>query len=222
MGQKKDIGTLFENKLKSGKKNPDQNLWVKLNQSLDEETRKRKRKFLYWVVGGGLFVSLGLLLLLINGNILQPNLHTEPKNVLLNDQSNSVNKENNTKSISEKETDESLFKTQKDDSLIIKNSSETLSNIELTKENSEKNELENFQKTKKTIEQKNSKKKSKKDEANKTSIDETFSVTTKYYYYNNEDGERVVTTNKNEIDSLIVRKQKSLDSITTKIDSLKQ
>lgn len=67
----------------------------------------------------------------------------------MNDQSNSVNKENNSKSISEKETDESLFKIPKNDSLIIKNSSETLSNIESTKENSEKSELENFQKTKK-------------------------------------------------------------------------
>ncbi|HPE83928.1 MAG TPA: hypothetical protein PLV43_09440 [Aequorivita sp.] len=67
----------------------------------------------------------------------------------MNDQSNSVNKENNSKSISEKETDESLFKIPKNDSLIIKNSSETLSNIESIKENSEKIELENFQKTKK-------------------------------------------------------------------------
>ncbi|MDC8000811.1 hypothetical protein POV26_07165 [Aequorivita todarodis] len=223
MGQKKDIGTFFETKLNGGKKTPNQSLWEKINLSLDEETRRRKRTLLYWLVGGGLFVSLGLFLLLSNGNFSQTNLHTDQNNILLNDQSNSNSEEKNNKTAIEKETSGLSSEISKKDSLTVKNNDETLSKIESTKENLEKDELANSKKTKQSTKQISSGSKAKKDLSNKESIDETFSVTTKYYYYNNEDGKRIITTDKNEIDSLIIRKHQSLDSITTKkIDSLEQ
>lgn len=37
MGQKKDIGELFEQKLSKGKKKPSESVWEKINTSLDAE-----------------------------------------------------------------------------------------------------------------------------------------------------------------------------------------
>ncbi|MEH6765582.1 MAG: hypothetical protein V7655_13850 [Aequorivita antarctica] len=223
MGRKKDIGTLFEKKLNHGKKIPNKSLWDKINTSLDEENRRKKRILFYWLMGGGLFVSLGLFVLLINGNFSEHNLDTQQDNTPLTEQSTPPSEEKNNRSSFGKENNEASFEVSKQDSLTIKNNDKTLSKIEATKEISEKNEIENSQKSKQSTKQKVSISKSKKDTSNKESIDETFSVTTKYYYYNSEDGKRIVTTDKNEVDSLISIKNQSLDSITTKkIDSLGQ
>lgn len=218
MGQKKDIGTLFEKKLNDGKKSANQNLWEKINHSLDEETRKQRRIFFYWLIGGGLLVSMGLLLLIVNGSFSETNPNTNQNNTPLTEQSNPLSEEKNNKALFGTENNEASFEVSKQDSLSIKNIDETLSKIEAITESSEI--IENSQKknqSTKTV----SNNKSKKNTSNKKSIDEVFSVTTKYYYYNSEDGKRIETNDKNIIDSLISIKNQSLDSVTTKtIDSL--
>ena len=47
MGNKQDIGKLFEKKLGAGGKIPKESLWEKINTTLDEEKRKRRRILFY-------------------------------------------------------------------------------------------------------------------------------------------------------------------------------
>lgn len=47
-------------------------------------------------------------------------------------------------------------------------------------------------------------------------IEETYNVSEKYYYYNSKDGKQLITTNKNEIDSLVAEQYKTLDSVANK------
>ena len=63
----------------------------------------------------------------------------------------------------------------------------------------------------------------KNNSSDKTSVDETFTVSKKYYYYNSKDGKQLVTTNKKDIDSIIAEAYKNIDTTTVKReDSFKQ
>lgn len=188
MGQKKDIGQFFENKLNKGKKAPSENLWEKINTSLNEAERKRKKILFYWLMGGGALVLLGLFLLFHNGYFSQTNTY---------------NTENNASSVedpfpsSQKGNDEkSIEISSKDSSTIKNNQNEKLSKISPMEDNSSISDPENSIK-------KNSEKQTKKSTLKSKSLDETFSVSEKYYYYNSRDGKQVITENKKEIDSLI-------------------
>ena len=201
MGNKKDIGKLFETKLNAGNKIPKDSLWEKINLSLDEEKRKRKRILFYWWLGGGISVLFGLYLLFGGGNFLNPNTQIP----LEQDSS-----EQNSFSNSEKENLETTFNILEEDSLKFKNKGEeNLSKIENTNESGIVN---NSEKTSKTT----SEKKIQKGSQKRKSIDETYTVSEKYYYYNSKDGMQIITTNKNEIDSLVSKQYKSLDSTTIK------
>ncbi len=206
MGQKKDIGKLFETKLNEGKKIPNKSLWDKINSSLDEEKRRKRRIMFYWLVGGGLSVLLGLVMLFGNGFFLNKESLTQKRNT-------NVIEDLNTNST--KESNETLSKISKEDSLIVKNDSgEKLSKIDTHIENLKQNELvSTSENNSETEEQKNS--------SNKKPVDESFTVSEKYYYYNSRDGKQLVTESKKEIDSIVSKQYKSLDSITVKkVDSL--
>ena len=201
MGNKKDIGKLFETKLNAGNKIPKDSLWEKINTSLDDEKRKRRRMLLYWWLGGGISVLLGLFLLFGAGNFLNSNSQIPLEN---------KSSEQNSLSNSEKENSEVTITISKKDSLQFNsNGEEKLSKIENTNESETLNDSENLSKT-------TSKKKIQKGSSKGKSIDETYTVSKKYYYYNSKDGKQIVTTNKNEIDSLISQQYKSLDSTATK------
>ena len=73
MGNKQDIGKLFEKKLGAGGKIPKESLWEKINTSLDEEKRKRKRLLFYWWLGGGISFLVGLFLLFGTENFQNEN-----------------------------------------------------------------------------------------------------------------------------------------------------
>jgi len=207
MGQKKDIGKLFETKLSAGKKIPTESLWEKINTSLDEEKRKRKRILFYWWLGGGISVLFGLYLLFGAGNFLNQNSQIPPEN---------NTSENNSFSNLEKENTETTLNISEEDSLQFKNKSEEkLSKIETTENLSTIIETENTSKT-------TSKKQNQKGSSKGKSIDEIYTISEKYYYYNSKDGKQMVTANKNEIDSLVSQQYKSLDSVPTKkIDSIR-
>lgn len=208
MGQKKDIGKLFENKLNDGKRTPNKNLWDKINTSLEEEMRRKKRFFFYWLVGGGISVILGIFLLFSNGSPLK----TEP----------AAKKENGTvverpNTITDKESNKTLLKNSTENLLNNKNEGEEkLSKIDPPIDNLKPNETEISSKN-------NLKIKTNQNSPNHKSLDETFTVSKKYYYYNSKDGTQLITNNKNEIDSLVSEQYKSLDSLATKkVDSLRQ
>jgi hypothetical protein len=201
MGQKKDIGKLFATRLSEGKQIPKESLWEKINTSLDEEKRKRKRLLIYWWLGGGISVLVGLFLLFGAGNFLNQNSETPSENNYL---------EQNSFSNSEKENTETTINISEKDSLQFKdNAEEKLSKIENINESKTLNNPE-------TLSKKTSEKKIQKGSSKGKSIDETYTVSKKYYYYNSKDGKQMVTSNKDEIDSLVSQQYKSLDTTATK------
>ncbi len=220
MGQKKDIGTLFEKKLNDGKKTPNISVWDKINISLDEEKRRKRRVIFYWLMGGGISVLLGSV-------ILFENVFFQNKESFSQEGNTNVVEDLNTNST--KERGETLFKISKEDSLITRkndeetfsridaqDSEETLSKINTSTKNLKQSEVVNSPET-------NSETKMKKTSSNKNPIEETFTVSEKYYYYNSRDGKQLITESKKEIDSLISKQYKSLDTITSKKnDSLEQ
>lgn len=208
MGQKKDIGQFFENKLNDGKKTPNKSLWDKINTSLDEEKRRKKRILFYWFVGGGLSVLLGLTILFGNGFFKNDNSSTLIENPPVVEDLNEKTK---------KENDEIIFQNIKKDSLVNKKEdNEKLSKLNEPSENLKHNEAVNSS-------EKKSQPKAKGFSSNKKPVDETFSVSEKYYYYNSRNGKQLVTENKKEIDSIVLEAYKKIDSSSHKtIDSLKQ
>ncbi len=201
MGNKKDIGKLFETKLSAGNKIPKESLWEKINTSLEEEKRKRKKLLFYWWLGGGISVLLGLYLMFGAGNFLNQNSQIPLENNA---------SELNTYSDSEKENTETTLNISDEDSLQFKsNGDEKLSKIENTDENGTVNNSKNSSKT-------TSENKIQKGSLKGKSIDETYTVSKNYYYYNSKDGKQIITSNKAEIDSLVSQQYKGLDSTATK------
>ncbi len=207
MGEKKDIGKLFENKLNKGKKAPKNTLWEKINTSLDEEKHRRKRIFYYWISGGVILTLLGAFLLFGNSDFLKINSTvTKKHNEILE----------NTVSSSEKVDNVKSTETLPIDSLSAELQDEKLSKIATVEENQPVNSLQKSEgkKSINTSEKKVSKSKS---------LDETFTVSEKFYYYNSRDGRQIVTQDKKEIDSLILKNKNELDSANIKKkDTLKQ
>ena len=200
MGEKKDIGKLFENKLNKGKKAPKNTLWEKINTSLDEEKHRRKRSFYYWISGGVILTLLGAFLLFGNSDFLKINSTVTKKyNEILE----------NTVSSSEKVDNVKSTETLPIDSLSAELQDEKLSKIATVEENQPVNSLQKSEgkKSINTSEKKVSKSKS---------LDETFTVSEKFYYYNSRDGRQIVTQDKKEIDSLILKNKNELDSANIK------
>lgn len=204
MGQKEDIGKLFEDRLVDTKNNPSKNLWEKINNSLDAEKRKKKKILFYWIAGLGLTVLFGLFLGFGNVGFLNPNTQSPEKSTLLTDQPFSS---------SEKESNQKLNENILKDSLNhIQLNSENLSEVIINQDDSIVTEVGTSSRIK-------IQKKSTKDK----SVDETYTVSKKYYYYNSQDGKQIITTNKKEIDSLVSDRQEPLDSLgIKKTDSLGQ
>lgn len=200
MGEKKDIGKLFENKLNKGKKAPKNTLWEKINTSLDEEKHRRKRIFYYWISGGVIITLLGAFLLFGNSDFLKINSTvTKKHNEILE----------NTVSSSEKVDNVKSTETLPIDSLSAELQDEKLSKIATVEENQPVNSLQKSEgkKSINTSEKKVSKSKS---------LDETFTVSEKFYYFNSRDGRQIVTQDKKEIDSLILKNKNELDSANIK------
>ncbi|QQX77007.1 MULTISPECIES: hypothetical protein [Aequorivita] len=206
MGEKKDIGKLFENKLKKGKKTPENRLWEKINTSLNKEKRRRKRIFYYWISGGLILSLSGAFLFFGNSDFLKIN-STATKN---------INEKLENNASSEKIDDAKSFKIVPIDSLSTQVQDEKLRKITSAKEN----QPAHFPQK---LEEKKSKKNSEKKASKNTSLDESFKVSEKYYYYNSRDGKQIVTQDKSEIDSLILKNNRELDSSNiNKNDTLRQ
>ncbi|CAM3297790.1 hypothetical protein [Aequorivita lipolytica] len=203
MGQKKDIGTLFENKLNEGKRTPNNSLWEKINISLDEEKRKRKKIILYWLVGGGLSVLIGVLLVFDNGSFLMSTTPPPQNNATLNERSLSPSEGKNEKSEVKILSKNALSQQP--------GTGEKLSKISTVQENTTENNEENSLRTEPSPEPA-ANHETRKLSSKKNDIDDTFNISEMYYYYNSLNGKQIITANKKEVDSLISEKQKSLDS----------
>ncbi|MCB0465473.1 MAG: hypothetical protein KDC78_07330 [Aequorivita sp.] len=211
MGQKKDIGQLFESKLNDAKKIPNKSLWEKINASLDEEKRRKKRIFLYWVLSGGVSVLLGLLLLFGNVMLFNSSSPLNQNNLPVKEQSSIPSKNENNKT--------PIEISKKNPTSHENKGEEKLSRIIPPEENSKLSETENSIDKNTFTQPATSENNSKKIKPEHKSTDENFTVTKNYYYYNSKDGKQIVTNNKEEIDSLISKQYKSLDSTASKKDN---
>jgi opacity protein-like surface antigen len=76
MKRKEDIGTLLKKKLKGAEKIPESGLWGKISDSLDKEDRKKRRFLYFWLGGAGLGILMLLLLWSPWKTITDPALET--------------------------------------------------------------------------------------------------------------------------------------------------
>ncbi|WP_339702608.1 hypothetical protein [uncultured Marixanthomonas sp.] len=177
MEHKKDIGTLFEEKLQNKTVKPKTNLWEKIDASLAQREKKRKKTYWSWAIGIGVLILSGI----IFSSIISENNNKRPKQLY----PLATPIQNNFK-IDKKPSIPKVDSTDKE---------RTTTAIDTTSKN-----LENLDKTTiNTLDKKFSK--SKEIRAEKDF--DSFRKKTVYRYYNSEDSTTIETTNKALIDSLI-------------------
>ncbi|MBZ0328051.1 MAG: hypothetical protein K8F54_10635 [Altibacter sp.] len=195
MKKKDDIGVLLKEKLAGIQKSPDAFLWNKINTTLDQEGKKRRRLMYLWFTGVGIG-SLFLLFFVFSPSLTRNNTtETPPIEDVTSIPAEKASKSN--RDVSSKE----------DNTVLPSNASETAPN-EMKLDVPEKNTSEE-----------NTKKKTRTDrkQGNQILLD---SVTT-YRYYNSSDGTQVETTDKRIIDSLLINSKKIRDTIPNKtVDSI--
>lgn len=203
MGQKEDIGQLFEKKLNQAKKIANPCLWDKISALLEEENRRKKRKLFYWFIGGGNTILLALLVLFGNKafTIKQVSVPEVEQSKTLSENDNSdnpvgISEEN--PPISNNETGEKLsggpISAEISDTINIKNPI----NKDIPKQSI------------------NTNRNAPRNNSRNTSVEENFTVSKNYYYYNSKNGKQFVTKNKEVIDSLISKQHHTLDTTVLK------
>lgn len=200
MGERKDIGQFFKDRLKEGKKSPKEDLWDKVNQSLDELAERKKSKRPYWLAFIGIPILLGLFLYFNFFKEEERNLQTPETNRLTESPISP------SKQILNEQNDQASFSDSLENSEKLK---EKIINFQTNTEHPSENSTPN---SSEIVSKNNTEKPSKKS----ADIDETFTVTKKYYYYNSENDEKWITTDKHKIDSLLSQEKKNLDSIAIK------
>lgn len=155
MKRKEDIGKLLQKRLEGAEKKPDSVLWERISDSLDKKERK-KRRFLYFWLGGAGF-GIALLLLLWNPwnsdikndpevpsvtvtTTLEENIITVENTVDTSDSNNTENHSTTTSGITSEENTE--------------NNTETLENNDPVKDSQQKNENNTISTTEKLSEKK--------------------------------------------------------------------
>lgn len=196
MEENKDIGLFFKEKLNKGKKSPNKDMWDKINISLDELAPRKKSYFGHWSAGISVLFLFGLFLL-FNASDENPEHSEVPEKHHSNKPPISTIQE----ALKEDNGNPSEW-----DSLENGISPRaTLAKTTVKEEDSNKNIT--------SIQPISSKKETENSTSEKSSIEETFSITKKYHYYNSEDGKQFTTTNGAIIDSLLPERNKNLDSI---------
>lgn len=211
----KDVGNIFENKLDKGEKKPSENVWEKINTSLDSEQLRKKRILYNWVVGAGILSVLVLFLVFNYENISQSNSAAPQDNIPIKIHSNNSSESSTKRAGEEKELKEafkiSLEDTSEEKDNIEKNSSD----LEKSNRNSELSAKENYKKTQSQSTKKSSENKPEFSGSGTQSENKNFTVSKNYYYYDSKTGKTLVTQSKNKIDSLIAERHIPLDSVNT-------
>tara|TARA_R100000306_G_scaffold12304_3_gene14776 strand:+ start:1754 stop:2374 length:621 start_codon:yes stop_codon:yes gene_type:complete len=204
MEHKKDIGTLFKEKLQNNETKTKSGLWEKVDASLTQRAKKRRKAYWSWGIATGVLVTTGIVLTIVfsennNKPTQQANpLTTEVENNLNNYKKPAVSKLDSIKNDSKTDIKEASIEI---DSTQKKLPETAIDNIS---ENSEENIS--------TIEEKKARKlKAKHIEK---SFD-SFRKKTVYRYYNSHDSTMIETTNKALIDSLtrLEKTEKIHDSV---------
>lgn len=194
MKKKDDIGVLLKEKLAGIQKSPDAFLWNKINTTLDQEEKKRRRLMYLWFTGVGIG-SLFLLLFVFSPSLTRNNAtETPPIEDVISIPAEKASNANKDASY------------EVDNTALPSNASETASD-DMKLDVPEKN----------TSEANTSKKRGTHSKKGKHIL--LDSVTT-YRYYNSSDGTQVETTDKRIIDSLLINSKNIRDSIPNKtVDS---
>jgi hypothetical protein len=231
MEHKEDIGKLIEKRLTEAKQTPKENIWDKINASLDKEMKRKKRVLFLWTTG---MSSLLLVLLLIY--FTKPtffnNLNTINDSPVINNTSSERNTLKTDNSIEDDLTTnvdeaDSLKATienlKEDDNTNITTDSYTVlkgskNELNITSEEIKTKRKDKLQNTEKQTTILSKTKYSPKEEI----IDNGYTIDTNYRYYNSKNNETIITTDKKIIDSLLKQNEKRVDTIPNTKDSVKQ
>lgn len=197
MDHKKDIGTLFKQKLDDAAMEPNAELWDKIEVSLDKRDRKRRSFFFFWV-GTGTAAIIFFLLYLNNATSDDQDLNQEIPKIEITTESLGelpITSELN----SEKSNTQMIVDTIKGDGLSISGTS-ALNDLNTTENNS-------------VLTKRSSSNQKKKMNEKDPFIDDSVTIKTTYYYYNGATKQMLETTNKNVIDSLLERTKINIDSL---------
>lgn len=173
MGEKRDIGSFFKDKLKEGKKSPNKDLWDKINKSLDEKQPVQKNNLGYWLAGLGLPILIGLFILFTPSDDNEENLKFPERNNSVELPFSSFENENDDQNQNASTVD-SLNNTYVSEGEYLK-TTPTLHDSKKMEQNPPEIAAEN---------------KIEKPSPKSPSINEAFEVSKKYHYYNSEDGEK--------------------------------
>ena len=196
MKHNEDIGSVVEKKLKAAQKSPTNQLWERIDATLEKESKKRRR-FVWFFYGISGIVAVLLLFYGIKygGNVTR----------------DTVDK---SKIISERDSEGTPEAVNDSSEIITSTSTDNLNpNTEETSEASidAKIPVDN-EKTTKDVTKNSLNNKKPKTSKKTTNIEESYEVKTTYYYYNSELDKQVQTHDKNIIDSLMQVTTNRLDS----------
>tara|TARA_R110002072_G_scaffold59514_4_gene151758 strand:- start:1911 stop:2549 length:639 start_codon:yes stop_codon:yes gene_type:complete len=194
MKHKEDIGTLFERKFKAAEKAPTNELWTRIDATLESES-KRRRRFLWFFYGSVGLLGILLLLFIVNPFATESDaISTSPILPVIPSEDNSEKPANNNHNTVVTDT---VLETN----LQNRSPEKLVPDVKIS-DISEESDLNRKPKSKKPQHKKKSEK----------ITDEFYEVKTTYYYYNSELGKQVKTTNKDLIDSLLQSTTNHLDS----------
>jgi len=197
MDHKKDIGTLFKQKLEDAAKQPSAELWDKIEVSLGKRDRKRRSFFFFWV-GTGTAAIILFLLYLNSATIDEQNVNQEiPKTEIATETLEELPTTSHLNS--DKNDAQMILDIIEGDSLSISKTNE-LNDLNTTKNNS-------------VLTKRNSSSQNKKTNEKYPFKDDSVTIKTTYYYYNGDTKQMLETTNKNVIDSLLARTKINIDSL---------
>ncbi len=204
MEHKKDIGTLFKEKLQNNETKTKSGLWEKVDASLTQRAKKRRKAYWSWGIATGIIVTTGIVLTIVFSE--NNNKPTQQSNPLTIEVENNLNNYKNS-TVSKLDSSENDSKTDKKATSI-----EIDSTHKKLPETAIDNISENSEENISTIEEKKARKlKAKHIEK---SFD-SFRKKTVYRYYNSHDSTMIETTNKTLIDSLtrLEKTEKIHDSV---------
>jgi len=197
MDHKKDIGSLFKQKLDGAAKEPNAELWDKIEVSLDKRDRKRRGFFFFWLGTGT--AAIILLLLYLNSSTSE-----------MEDLDSAIPKtEIATETVTEGSTT-SEFNTEKNNAILINDSIDGNRMGEL--EQKELNDLISSEDNLVTP-KRNSTNQNKGTKEKDPFMDDSVTIKTTYHYYNGDTKQMLETEDKNVIDSLLERTNINIDSL---------
>lgn len=192
MKPKEDIGKAIEEQLQKLDSSLSNEVWNRINTSLDDQQKKKRRKgFLFWLSGGAIGILLGLLLtqIVLNGTTSQlESIEKSTQRVLIeNDDKVNYTTLKKVFATMEIDTTGSSFKDLKD----LKNELPNLSNKDTNSITTIKRKLKD----------------------NTYWIEESNAMKTRYYYYNDSTKQSTEIEDPKVIDSIIKSNPKTIDSI---------